>query len=184
MREIKYKVWYEFPEKYEVGTDGSIWSLKYNNSNERKELRQYHNEDGYKYVVLVVDGKRYKRLSHRMVAISFILNPENKPQVNHLNGIRNDNRTENLEWCTARENTIHGYRSNGRKASPKLKKSSKIRFSGTSNPKAKVDHKIVHGIREMRNNGILLKVISKKYNISVAQVSAIANNKYWKNEKI
>lgn len=179
-RSIKFRAWGEFP-KYEVGNDGSIWSLDYNHTGKRVELKQTTNEDGYNYVFLVVDGKRYKRLVHRMVLISFVDNPENKPHVNHKNGIRNDNVLENLEWATAKENTIHGYTVNGRVQTEKQKEIAKSRFLGENNPKAKVNEATVISIRRLRVKGESLKNISERHGISVAQVSSIANNKSWKN---
>lgn len=64
---------------------------------------------GYKRIGLVKDNKRTYFSMHRLVATAFIPNPENKPCVNHINGIKNDNRIENLEWCTQSENVKHGF---------------------------------------------------------------------------
>lgn len=67
------------------------------------------NSWGYRTVTMKKDGVRKQVGLHIMVALSFIPNPENKPEINHKNGIRSDNRIENLEWCTAKENVIHAF---------------------------------------------------------------------------
>lgn len=69
---------------------------------------------GYMQYILCKDSVQRTFLSHRLVAIHFIPNPENKPQVNHINSKRDDNFVCNLEWCTVSENHLHAYRVNGR----------------------------------------------------------------------
>lgn len=165
---------------YEIGSDGSVYSIDYNHTGKRGQLRTMLDGDGYQYVFFVVDGKRYKRVIHRMVAKLFVPNPDNKPQVNHKNGVRHDNAAENLEWVTSRENTIHGYKSNGRKPSEKQIELSRTRFSGVRNPKASLNEARVLSIRRLRQKGLLLREIAERHSVSIAQVSAIINNKFWK----
>lgn len=66
--------------------------------------------NGYNVVCIWDKGINTPKFIHRLVATAFISNPENKPQVNHINFIRNDNRIENLEWCTVQENILHSFR--------------------------------------------------------------------------
>lgn len=62
------------------------------------------------YLSLNLNNKGKKRFCvHRLVAETFLDNPENKPEVNHINGNKLDNRLANLEWCTKSENTLHAY---------------------------------------------------------------------------
>lgn len=85
-------------EGYKVSNFGRVISWK-----KRLVLKPRSNANGYKEVDL---GEHRFRV-HRLVAMAFIPNPENKPQVNHINSLRMDNRACNLEWCTDLENRQH-----------------------------------------------------------------------------
>jgi len=71
---------------------------------------------GYLTLLLTKDKKSIGVKAHRIVASHFIPNPENKPQVNHKNGIKTDNRVENLEWATNKENCVHAWKELKREA--------------------------------------------------------------------
>jgi hypothetical protein len=66
-------------------------------------------KDGYLRAALYLKGVEFRTPAHRLVAIAFIENPENKPEVNHKNGIKWDNKKSNLEWVTKSENGLHAF---------------------------------------------------------------------------
>jgi hypothetical protein len=98
---------------YMVSNLGYVKSLGNGNArnpNWQKEriLKSGKDKDGYLKVALFKDGKRKNYSVHRLVALAFLPNPNNLPQVNHINEIKNDNRVENLEWCSAKYNNNYG----------------------------------------------------------------------------
>jgi len=90
---------------YEITADLEIRNIK-----SGRILKIFLNIDGYSVVGLFQKGKQKQLFMHRIVAELFVPNPENKPQVNHINGIKTDFRPVNLEWCTQSENQNHAYR--------------------------------------------------------------------------
>lgn len=105
--------WKEIPGYeglYQVSNTGRVRSLNYNGTGKTKVLKQATNKDGYKKVTLFKKGKRHYYTVHRLVAITFIPNPNNLPQVNHKDEDKNNNAVWNLEWCTQAYNNIYGTR--------------------------------------------------------------------------
>ena len=99
-----------FPD-YFVDNEGNVYSKKYhpiqNKHKILKQLKPKKDKYGYLVVSMSKNQKHFSKTIHRLVAEAFIPNPENKPQVNHKNGIKTDNYVANLEWVSVQENAIH-----------------------------------------------------------------------------
>lgn len=108
----------EFEGLYEVSNKGNVRSVKRyvrgkNNSlvcRQSQMLRSHTGKHGYPRIILSHNCKQYNRCVHRLVAQAFIPNPNQLPQINHLNEDKTDNRVENLEWSTASHNINWGTR--------------------------------------------------------------------------
>ena len=115
---------------YQVSNLGRIKSMSrevnFNNSTsltgkrrlKERILKPIPDKEGYSCLHLFRNTGDFKNVKvHRIVAQAFIENPENKPQINHVNGVKNDNRFDNLEWCNNSENGLHSFRELERKPS-------------------------------------------------------------------
>lgn len=126
-------------------------------------------DTGYFKVGLQKEGTEKQFVIHRLIAIAFIPNPFNLPQVNHKNGIKTDNRIDNLEWCTPSENIQHAY-DNGLKESIK----------GAKHYKSKLTESDVFEIREMyKVKGNTQLSISKKYKVARSTIRNVVKCINW-----
>lgn len=93
---------------YEVSNIGRVRSINFHKSGKAKVMRPSFNTWGYLIVDLRKNNKRHSYTVHRLVALAFIPNPDNLPEINHKNEIKYDNTVENLEWCTRKYNINYG----------------------------------------------------------------------------
>ena len=112
---------------YQISNLGNVKSLQRmakNKDGQRivKERILSPTKAGNGYLTVMLYSKKIpeRKIIHRLIALNFIPNPNNKPQVNHINGIRTDNRIDNLEWCTAKENINHAFKIGLMKGQTKL----------------------------------------------------------------
>jgi hypothetical protein len=142
-----------------VTKDGMV----FNSRGEQRKLYQDHAG----YLRIKIDKKL--NYVHRLVAKKFIPNPDSKPFVNHINGIRNDNRVENLEWVTHSENLKHGWG---------ILKS----FHSSYNKRKLSDEQKNEIIKKYVPRKYTCKMLSEEYGVSYFTIWGILNNKIYLNK--
>ena len=138
---------------YEVSNLGNV-----RNANTNKIIKQCLDKKGYEQLCLG-DSNRHRLTYkvHRLVALAFIPNPENKPQVNHL-GAKDDNRLCMLEWATAKENSLHGAKKN------RMNKHNQVLSIAKINKKTNEIIKIYKSIIDIENDGYTYRKVYKCIN--------------------
>ena len=147
-------------ENYSISNYGRVRNDIRNTFLSPRKLR------GYERVSLWYNNKANDHRIHRLVAQEFIPNPNNKPEVNHKNGIRNDNRVLNLEWVTGEENVDH----------KKTVLNQGDTFKGTSNGNSTLTEK---NVIDIRMSTLSRKELAEIYNVSATQIGRIITKKLW-----
>ena len=165
-------------EIYEVSNFGNVRTKDREGARGRNikghVLAQHDNSNGYPRCDMNFDGKRKSYLVHRLVAKSFIPNPENKPDVNHKNGNKHDNSVENLEWCTKSENEKHAWKTG-------LKHD--IATKGELHGMHKLSKKDVEYIRKhhIRNGGIMKTgELARIFDVNPQTITEIVSERIWR----
>lgn len=149
----------EIFKKYYVTEDGKVF-------NKFKQLSPVFNGRGYLVLGLMIDGKRKTIAIHRLVALAFIDNPNNLPEVNHIDGNRTNNSVSNLEWISHSDNIRHSYNLENRSA------------VGANNANCKYNEKTIREICEYLVKGLKSSEIRDLgYNYSL--VRSVKRRKNW-----
>ena len=133
-------------------------------------LKPAASRKGYLMVGLYKNRKRIPVNIHRLVAKHFLHNPDNKEQVNHIDGDKTNNLVRNLEWCSCQDNIIHAH--NKGLCNP---------VNGEEVGTSKLTTEKVHKIRKLYLNNVSQHKLAYMFNVSQQMICKIVNNKCWKN---
>lgn len=156
--------------RYQVSTHGRVRSLRFTKP---RIMKSPCNKRGYPHLELNYNMQKKTHCIHSLVAKAFISNPDNKPCVNHINGIKTDNSLGNLEWCTPIENNQHAW-DNG------LMENVRISKMGSNNALNKLtpdDVKFIFQYPRLRGSG---RYLAEKFNVKHTNISSIRTGKHWK----
>jgi hypothetical protein len=163
-------------KNYFVDETGNVFS---NRQGKLKKLSPILTKYGY-YEVTLCAEKQVRKKVHRLVAEAFIPNPENKPQINHINGIKTDNKVENIEWSTSKENINHARKTGLNNSKPSTINIKNLRRNGNGeeNSRAILTEK---DVLEIRNNSTSksYKELSQQYGVKVGTIYQIVKRLRW-----
>lgn len=165
---------------YKVSNLGNVFS-------ERKQinLKPGDNGRGYQFVNLWKNKTCVRFYVHRLIALEFIKNSDNKPQVNHIDCDKKNNKVDNLEWCNSFENMQHASLNKKLYCSDFQKKQTSLANRGIKSHLSKLSEIDVIGIKkELQENIKTQKEISFLFNTTSANVGAIKRGKSWKHIKL
>jgi hypothetical protein len=165
---------------YQISNLGNIRSLDRLVSNKHgkrlavgKPKSIYKSKAGYWIVTLIKEQITKTFLVHRLVAEHFISNPDNKLEVNHIDGNKSNAKYNNLEWCTRSENQIHAHKTG-------LMKSGYKPNFGKDNINCTLSEELVLEIRTKYATGkYSQRILAKEYKVSQVTICSILNNKTW-----
>ncbi len=150
-------------DNYLVSDCGRIWSVKNGKlCKPQKDCKGYLRVRLYKNNIEAVTLK-----VHRVVATYFLPNPDNKPEVNHINGIKSDNRRENLEWVTTKENITHAMRTGLRVVTEKQREAARVVLTGNAYSNKKIINKTTGEVFDS------VKAAAKSINLSRSALSGM-----------
>lgn len=133
----------------------------------QKILTPHFNTNGYLWVYLHKGGVRRFWLIHRLIALTFVENPDSKTFVNHRSGVKTANVPENLEWVTRKENVSHAFRSG------------LMSHAGEKNSQSKLTVESVAEIRKLFALGVKRRELAKQFGISYSRIREIVNGTGW-----